>query len=179
MGGLIFFFLLFIWVGIAIFIASVAYKILPKKWWGLVFTFIFFLVLLPLPVFDDLMGSFEFRRLCKELPLIQFDPVKARGRTVYTDDTRTKIDSKWIPFVVHEWRYLDVNTDELILSYSEIHSQGGWLMTKYKFNDSSTSVSFFMNEQCENNTGLNVNKIFKEFDITWVYRPKNNGKKTK
>lgn len=181
MTGLILLFVLTVWLVGCFLVALLVYKILPKRWWRLLIAGVFYLVLVPSPLYDEILGSFEFDRLCRENSKIEFNPLTARGRTVYLAESKNEsIKGKWVNFWAQEWKYLDVETNEIVFRYRVIFSGSGKLMTKVVFSDSGTPLRTVMRESCTPGNIQNPQlAIFKEYAITTVQRDIQNKKEIK
>lgn len=176
MTGLILLFVLTVWLVCCFLVALLIYKILPKRWWRLVFACVFYFALVASPLHDEILGRFEFDRLCKENSKIEFNPLTARGRTVYLAESENElIKGRWVDFSVQEWKYLDVKNHEPVLRYKDIFSGSGKLMTKFVFSDSGTPLHTIMRESCTPGKTQNPQlAIFKEYEITSVRRETQN-----
>src|SRR3954470_17246136 len=72
----------------------------PRKPWRAPLRVALYLVLLPLPIVDEIVGMMQFRRVCRENSTITVDRAKAAGRTVYRrrlPDVAVK--GTWIPMM--------------------------------------------------------------------------------
>ena len=86
-------------------------------------------VLLPLPVADELISAPQFRRLCDEGTKLKFDPEKIRGRTMFlAEDPQPEISVGFLRGYYIPWRYLDATTKEELVSHKSYHLYGGILM---------------------------------------------------
>lgn len=155
MTGLILLFVLTVWLVSCFLVALLVYKILPKRWWRLVIAGIFYSVLVASPLYDEILGSFEFAQLCKENSMFEFDPVTAKGKTVYFVSPPIKpISGRWINFYIKETNYRDVKTNEIIFQYKAVYSESGKLMRKFIFSDSGTPLRIVLPESCQPGRGL-------------------------
>ena len=126
--------LVILWLVVAAVIAWGVSRILPKQWWRSLLAIALFVVLVPLPVIDEIIGGIQFKQLCKEHDEIHVDRLKAKGRTVYLADTPDEyLHGVAVPVRVLRWRFVDATTGELIVSYDDLYAQDGWLVRFFGF----------------------------------------------
>jgi hypothetical protein len=126
MGGLILIFVFFIWLAIVALMTKFITKKMPKSWWRLPVSVGLFFVLLVLPVMDEIVGGWQFRQLCNENASIQVDRKSAVGKTVYLAETPdVEIKGTWVRVVLQPWRYVEVETDEPVVSFNTLRARGG------------------------------------------------------
>jgi len=128
------------------------------------------LVLFPLillaPVADDIIGGFQFRSLCKAEAVATYDEAKVRGRTVHLKSAEVSHYANTIlPTHKQIWRYADHITNEELLSYVDIHSDGGWLSRWISFSSVIHPYTFDGNCSPDNHSALvyklNIKKVNK------------------
>lgn len=108
-------------------------KQLPVAWRPWVWLALFF-VLTPSILIDEIIGKQQFDRLCQEHSAVYIAP-DARGRTVYLPHTVFEpIKGIWLRGFIQKWRYVDVKTQETIVSYNWVFSTGGWFMRSLELN---------------------------------------------
>ncbi|QBC42387.1 hypothetical protein C1H71_01620 [Iodobacter fluviatilis] len=132
-----------------------------------------FLFLLPLPLIDEIVASGRFENLCKENEFIFFDKKNAVGKTVYLDSvanhsTETKI--AFIPIRLQTFRYVDVKTGGVIISYNILHADGGLLVRVFGVSSHGpiTFKSF-----CEPKNAPYSIETFKKLGIYYIEPPVN------
>ena len=88
------------WVVIVAGIVIFGGRSLPKVWWVNAIRILVFVVLIPLPLVDELVARPKFEQLCREKALITVDLPNSRGRTVtYKDSQRTDLEVSGIRVV--------------------------------------------------------------------------------
>ena len=163
MTGLLLIFVAVIWLVIALFlIAFIASKI-PGRVLSLAISIPLFIVLLPMPLMDEIIGGRQFEQLCKENSTIQVDRKTASGRTVYFDEVPDEIiKDKWMPIRLERWRFVDATTGELVMSYNILHATRSWLRL------TESGYPFTFDGYCSPNLGHSFNDKFAEYGITYI-----------
>jgi hypothetical protein len=132
-----------VWLAIALFLASFIARRLFKKSWQPLIALALIIVLVPLPLIDEIVGGMQFRQLCKQHSLIRMNPVTAPGRTVYLADLPdVEIVGTWVRVVSKPWQFVDVKTGEPVVSYYTLHASGGWLIHALPVSDGSAPLTF-------------------------------------
>ena len=127
------------------------------------------IVLIPLPLIDEIVGGRQFARLCKENSTIQVDRANAAGRTVYlADDPDTEIKGVWVPVRLQQWRFVDVTTRSVVVSYNELHATGGIFIRMLGISEGNVPMTF--KDSCAPGGQVNYIELFKELRITQVQR---------
>lgn len=100
---------------------------------------LFFLV----PVADDIAGGFQFRALCKENAVMQVESEKLKGKTVISLGAKSSsITDYLIPIKIQHWSYKDVQSEEILISWNDLHAEGGWLSHIIGFPEGSPPYTF-------------------------------------
>jgi len=127
MGGLILLFVLLIWLTIVVLLVRFITKKIPARWWKLPFSVGVFIVLLALPLLDEIIGREQFKQLCEKNAVIQADPKITTGKKAYLAKTsRVEIENSWVPIFLKEWNFIDVSTGNTIVRYYTLKASGGW-----------------------------------------------------
>lgn len=104
---------------------------------------VIFGMLLPLPLVDEFAGKRQFEQLCKDNATIQVDRAMAVGKTVYLEKTTdVEIRDTWVRIVMKQWRYVDVNTGEPVVSYNTLEALGGRLVQSFGFSEGRVPLTF-------------------------------------
>ena len=128
MGGLIFFAVIGVWFFIVLALIIWLTKKLPEKWWRIPLSFLVFVVFLIFPIVDEIVGGWQFQRLCEANADIQVDRVTAVGKAVYYDSQpAVEIKGKWIRIVLQPWRYVDVESGDVVIAFSTLRASGSFL----------------------------------------------------
>jgi hypothetical protein len=120
-------------------------------------------------VVDEYFGEKQFEVLCKENKNVQISP-KASGKTVYLQRTkRTEISQTWVPIVLTSWRYVDLETEEVVLSYNTLQALGG----RFTRGLSEGGVPQTFAGYCDPPSRPVGAKAFKELGMNLIDRPAN------
>lgn len=131
MIGLYFLFLVALWIGFVLLVSMFIAKRLPTSKWRPLFGVCLFTTLLPLLFIDELIGKWQFERLCQENSTIYIAP-DAKGKTVYlAEPHREYIKGTWVRIWKQNWRYVDATTGETIVSYNTLGAVGGWFVRTF------------------------------------------------
>lgn len=178
MTGLLLIFVAVIWLVIALFlIAFIASKI-PGRALSLVISIPLFIVLLPMPLMDEIIGGRQFEQLCKENSTIQVDELKAAGKKVYLAELPSiQINDKWVPISLQPWRFLDVTTSETVVSYNTLKATGGIFIRTLGISEGRVPLTF--KSFCEPGGVVDPLKLLKELKVTQIQRSTLNLKEKK
>lgn len=100
----------------------------PERPWRPLAQGIVFALLLPLPLMDEIVGGWQFNRLC-EANVVQVNKQTARGRTVYREagGHESPIPGTWVNVWKMSFRDLDMSTGEVIVTFDHLRAEGGRL----------------------------------------------------
>jgi hypothetical protein len=167
MGGLIFFAVIGIWFFIVLGVIVWIAKKLPERWWRTPLSLLLFIVVLILPIIDEIVGGWQFKRLCEANSEIQVDKAMAVGKTVYLAEAPdVEIKSAWMRVVLKPWMFLDVATDDLIISYNTLKANNSFL-GKYM---SQEGVPILFKGWCEPGGIVDPIKLFENLGVIYVER---------
>ncbi len=172
LGFLLFFVLWIIGCAVVSWLVSLLLsKLLPAAKWRPLAGIALFFVLTSSLFIDEVIGNWQFQRLCaKQTVYIAPD---AKGRSVYLADVPDEpIKDFWLHGWIQKWRYVDAETGETIVSYNLLHWNGGWFMRAIKWNGGSEP--FFYKGICgPENYPVGV-KGFKSLGINQMNRSEQN-----
>ena len=168
------FFLLFlaaIWIVVAFWIAWIVTRILPASGWRALVGALLFVVLVPLPLADEIFGKAQFERLCEENATIHVDRARAAGRTVYLADLPdTQAPGTWLRITVTPWHFLDSKSNELVISYNVLWSAGGHFIRALGLTEGGVPLTFRGYCQPKKLDLVGLDKLFKELKLTQIQR---------
>ena len=108
---------------------------------GAVISVLLFPVVLALPVADDLIGRWQFYRLCDREAVVTLSPEAARvTRARQLPDSRHEFEGYLIP--IHSWggEIIDVDTGKVFMQSKSLFTNGGFLQrNSYGLNGQATS----------------------------------------
>jgi hypothetical protein len=166
MSGLLLLSVFLAWLIIVACIAAVIVRILPKKWWSYAIAAAVFLMLMPLPLIDEINAKPLFQSLCSNEAKVIADRPDIKGRTTWFDRSEeTKIFLGSIPVRKIKWIFVDSTTQEPVYHYVVFEAQGGRFM---KFlGISETGGPLLFNGTC---APPRLNNIPQDLEITEVSR---------
>jgi hypothetical protein len=163
MGGLIALFIVIVWflivLLIALFIANKMKSLMQKMAaMGLIIV-----TLLPLPLIDEILGKQEFEQLCRDNENVYIDKITAVGRTVYLEYSPVEyVNNKWLRIRVKNRRFLDLATNELVLSYKEFEAERTWFT-------GNSGTPFLFKGTCEGEDKYSRREqLFSELKIIYI-----------
>ncbi len=128
MFGVVYLFIFLFWTCLLAWMVARITRRLPERWWRTLFRFFLYIALYPMPLIDEILGAQEFKQLCDQYAVVQVDEEKAKGRTVYqSEDVYVEIKNTWVPVHMHQNRYVDTFTGELLLADTSLYANGGRL----------------------------------------------------
>jgi len=129
------------------------------------------LVLIPLPVIDEIVGKEQFERLCIENSKVTVSPTKAPGSTVYLQRLPDEeIKGTWVRVARKPWHFVDASSGELVVSYSTLTAAGGWFVHVLPLSEGRVPLLF--KGSCAPANRPATVKTFKDIGINYIERPK-------
>lgn len=130
MSGIFMLGLAIVWFAIAVMLSRRIGRSLRRSSMQTATALAAFAVLLPLPVADELVGMWQFNRLCREGAKLKIDPDAAKGRTVrlVIDPSNEILPGQVLTTYHSHLSYREVGTDQEIASFSRYSVKGGWLI---------------------------------------------------
>ena len=128
MSGLLFLVVVALWLYILNWLVSKIGNCLPDRAWRPFAKLAIFVLLMPLPLIDEIVGGWQFARLC-EASVVRVNKDTARGRTVYPEAGAYEepVQGTWVKIWKMQSRYLDATTGEVVLSFDQLRAEGGRL----------------------------------------------------
>jgi hypothetical protein len=126
--GLLFLGVAAIWFFATRWLAQRIGNLLPDRPWRVVAKVLIFALLLPLPLIDEIVGGWQFKRLC-EANVVRINKETAKGRTIYPENGGYEIPVPgiWVKVWKMSFRDFDANTNEEVLSFDHLRAEGGRL----------------------------------------------------
>lgn len=130
MTGIILAFVAIVWIATAFWLSK---KLGSRANWKqgrwLVIT-LAFAMLAPLPLADEILGAWQFQRLCAEGAELKTDAIRIKGRTVriVIDPRSASVPNTAIPIHFSRYSYRDISTGEELATYTEFDARGGRLV---------------------------------------------------
>jgi hypothetical protein len=159
-----------IWLAAVLLLSTlVASKVSPAQWSSPVRVLIV-VVLLPLPLIDEIVGGRQFEQLCAATSEIQIDAASTAGRTVWFGDSqRTQFRVGAIQVTQARRNYVDAKTQEPIYHYFRLETKGGWLVSHLGISEGGSPLLF--NAVCQ---PKHLGTIDSQLGLIRVNRPTSN-----
>ena len=126
MSGLLLLGVLGIWLVIVIFTVKWLIHRLKPSAFNIIFVVMVTIVMLVLPVADELISAPLFYKLCEEGTKLKFDPEKIRGRTIFlAENPQPRITVGLLNGYYIPWEYADAVTKEKLITSKSYHVNGG------------------------------------------------------
>ena len=143
MTGLLFIGLVALWIATVQWLVRRIARWLPDRPWRKAALFALIAALLPLPVIDEIVGGWQFHRLCSEQETIHVDEGKIRGATIYyVPEKSIEINSAAIPIRKQNWKHIYKDSGELAFQFESYHAIGGWLVRTLHLTDGRVPLLF-------------------------------------
>jgi len=169
MSGLFLVFIFGMWLTIVFGVIIYVTPKIVKPMWQFFFAIAIFFILIPLPLVDEIIGKWQFEKLCAENSTVHFDRETAIGRTVYLEKViRENIDNDWMKLRSAQWRFVDEKNGELVLSYKVFSAERKWLRL------SESGYPFTFSGVCQPQSPPSNIESFAEYGIKYVEPPKAN-----
>ena len=126
-----------------------------------------FVVLFALPLFDEIVGMFQFQHLCRQNAGIHVDRAKATGKTVHVANVpNEEVKGTWVRIVLQPIRFRDTSTGESVISYNRLTAYGGWLIHTLGISEYNAPLLF--RGSCVPGDQFTFDRLSKELNITLV-----------
>jgi hypothetical protein len=128
MGGLIFFMVIGLWLVLCVALARHIPVWLGVKRFGWVLSVLLVPLLLMLPVIDEVIGKQQFANLCEKRTFLDKSDASKARHIHRVAPPYTRLPGFWIPIEMRTVKYIDDETNEVILRDDDYHTNGGWLL---------------------------------------------------
>ena len=154
MSGLFFLAVVGLWIWFAFKTSKVVGSWIAQGRWRWPVVALLFVVLLPLPVADELVARPQIERLCREGAVLKIDEQKIKGRRVKSSGEPSNADVPGTAIRVTFTRavYRDENTGEELASMGYYVITGGWLIRTLGISESNSPL--FVREGCASSKGV-------------------------
>jgi len=128
MSGLIVLSFLLIWILTVLWLTFIIQKKICLSGSKVIFLPIFYVVIFFIPVSDEIMARFQFKKLCQPENTLIYDDNKLKDRQVKTGFSRINRMFKIVPIreQIQEWN--EYSTNELLLTHKMYSTNGGVLI---------------------------------------------------
>ena len=142
----------------------------PPKSWRPLLRIALYVVLLPLPVIDEILAKSQFEQLCRESAAIKVDRDSAKGRTVYLAPVESvPAKGTWIPMTLRQWRFEDATTRQPVLSFTAVHASGGMFVRMLPLAEGKLPITF-ETASCQPAASISTTEMLQEFGLRQIQR---------
>jgi hypothetical protein len=132
-----------------------------------------FLALLPVPLADEIVGKWQFERLCRDNAEIKINLATAAGRTVhYQSQPPSEVSGTWIPVRRLPQRFIDATTEEPVVSYDILRASGGRIVRLFGLSGSGGSGPLLFEGSCAPKNRPASAETFKPLGINYIESPR-------
>lgn len=165
MTGLFLLLVVFVWVLFSVFISFLVSRRIESKVFKVILSSLIFIALLFVPLADEIIAKNEFMELCDRGTEMKFNKDSIVGKKVkLVVDDEGLVKDLWVDINEFSWRYLDVDSGLLMLSYKTYRAKGGWLIRFFGVSESDSPLIF--NSECG---PKNINGFLKDMNINVSY----------
>lgn len=169
MSGLLLLGVLGVWVVIVIFLARRLARFFKPGAVRNIVVALASVVMLALPVADELVSAPLFYKLCEEGTKLKFDPKKIRGKTIFlADNPQPRIQVGLLRGYYIPWNYVDATTKEELITSNSYHVTGGILIRTLGI--SATNAPLTMRSYCASSEEPWQKSFLTRYDIKYVER---------
>jgi hypothetical protein len=169
MGGLLLLVALVVWFLVVVWGAkALALRLAPEPWRALI-ALALVVVLLPVPVADEIVARRQFKQLCDANSTVLVDRVTAVGKKVYLAEVPfVDVEGPWVRVVRRPYRFVDVKSGETVVSWNEFGAVGGIFFR----NLTEGGVPMLFKGSCYPGEIRELRKLFSDLHIELIPRDK-------
>jgi hypothetical protein len=147
-------------------LSALAVRRIPNPWLGKGCQVLLTVLLMGLLVADEIIGGFQFRKLCEQNAVLRIDPEKARGRTVKVviEPSNEMLPTIPIHILHSHLSFRDVVTNEEIAQYDWYVAKGGWFIRTLGISGSNSPITMGRSSCTPQNAGT----FPKEYGFTLI-----------
>ena len=163
MSGLFLLAVVGLWVWLAFRISKVVSSWVTQGRWRWPVVVLLYVVLLPLPVADEIVGGFQFRALCAQDAVLTINAEKVKGRTVKRIGTRSDPGNTLLHMRRVQYRLIDFTTGEELGSYATLSVDGGAFIRALGISEGNAPLLINPSD-CDPRTGVRLDRAY-EFTL--------------
>lgn len=172
MTGLLLIGLAAMWVAASRWIVRAGFKFVPDQPWRKGAQAGALLLLLLLPLADEIVGSMQFHRLCEKSDRVFVDRERIRDAIIYYIPASSEnVTGLAISVTRQPWRHAFSDTGQLVLAYESYHADGGWLVRTLGITENHAPLLF--RSSCA--PTQEVLSITRQFNVKIADLPATNG----
>lgn len=132
MIGLMFLAGIAVWLVVVSYLSKWIVVLLHPKWRKAPVRALFFVALLVLPVSDEIIGRWQFNRLCEREAMVLLSPDWQKvKRAARAQDQREPVPRTVIPITRVIYEKIDIDTGHVFLRDTRFVTDGGFLMGRF------------------------------------------------
>lgn len=149
MTGLLLLAVVGLWIWACVAITKAAMRKVSSERWRWTMAPVLFTALFALPVVDEIVGRFQFERLCRINGIESADLSKAEGKKVNVEyGERALVEGTVLPVERSAVLYRHVDTGVPLFQHWNYYSKGGWLMRYTPIGMGSSHPMLFSGNGC-------------------------------
>ena len=124
--------------------------------------FALFVILLLLPISDELIGRWQFHRLCKREAVVWLSPDWKNVKRA-KEINNPIVNLKWYLIRIREQsiEYIDSDTRKIFMKYKAFHTSGGILFDRFELG-LGASTSCWPSDWVKTNKQVNIDQLLKQ-----------------
>lgn len=168
MIGLLFLTTIALWLFACVWLSTKVGNLVADSRWQPPTKVFSLIALLSSPFLDEVIGKYQFEKLCKTNGIESADVSKAHGRKVKVEyGDRVPVRETILPIKESDVSFRDADTDEILIRHKNYYASGGWLMRYTWLSLGSNHTMLFDGSTCDIRK---EQKIFKANSITFLYK---------
>jgi hypothetical protein len=163
MIGLMFMAGLIVWLAAAIYLSIQIPRRLGMKRFKATASIMLFPILLILPIIDELIGRWQFHRLCEREAVIWLSPDWERVKRAKSIDIPSDyLEGYLIRIQEQSFVYIDVDTGKPFFRYKAFHTYGGILLDRFGLRLDSAGTSCWPPNSTEMHRQVNIDQLIQQ-----------------
>jgi len=144
MSGILLIGVVLLWVWMAVVIGQMLTSKFKDSWIKSLVTFVVTAALIPLPVADEIVGGFQFRKLCEQHGRKEVDYARAKGMTLIAGRVGgyQPVDGTLLAVSASRHTYLDPVSNIPIIEYLDYRVDGGWFIHALGISETNSPLTF-------------------------------------
>ena len=116
-----------LWIWLVFKVSRVIGMRVAQGWWSIPIALLIFLVLLPLPVLDEIIGRFQFRALCAKNAVFRMGVEQPEGRVTREtiSPSNEVVPGTAITIYGTGIKYTDIQSGEIVVQFDRYVAKGG------------------------------------------------------
>lgn len=132
-----------VWIGIAAGVSVFATRLIKRVVLRWTVAVLLFLLLVPMPVIDEIAGKQQFEHLCREHSSVWVDHSTPRGTRVYFNATKPQLIARFpLRIQSQSVEYLNASSGVPVVRYAFLRATGGFLVRFLGFPEGKMPILF-------------------------------------